>query len=198
MTRTKTPAVPSYRLHRARGQAIVTLSGRMFYLGPYGSPESHERYNEVVAQWLANGRRWPAERPQSNPPTDFLVCHLILDYWGHAQQYYVKNDLPTSEQGAIRSALRSLRRAFGRLPAREFTALKLQELREVWIQHGLARTTINQNVSRVRRMFRWGVSQELVPPSTFESLRSVSGLKKGRTSAREKAPVTADRCQFVR
>ena len=29
--------LPSYRLHKASGQAVVTLSGRDDYLGPYGS-----------------------------------------------------------------------------------------------------------------------------------------------------------------
>ena len=33
-------APPSYRLHKARNCAVVTLGGRNYYLGPYGSPES--------------------------------------------------------------------------------------------------------------------------------------------------------------
>jgi hypothetical protein len=57
-----TTSIPSYRLHKRSGQAIVTLSGRMFYLGPYGTAESRERYNAVVGQRLANCRRW-SERP---------------------------------------------------------------------------------------------------------------------------------------
>jgi integrase len=38
-------------------------------------------------------------------------------------------------------------------------------------------------------MFKWGVSEELVPPSVHEALRSVAGLRKGRSAAREKPPV---------
>ncbi len=30
-------AVPSYRLHKATGQAVVTLSGRFIYLGPHAT-----------------------------------------------------------------------------------------------------------------------------------------------------------------
>ncbi len=30
-------AVPKYRKHRATGQAVVTLNGRDFYLGPHGT-----------------------------------------------------------------------------------------------------------------------------------------------------------------
>ena len=37
MPRTKQGAPPTYRKHRPSGQAVVTLSGRDFYLGPHGS-----------------------------------------------------------------------------------------------------------------------------------------------------------------
>ena len=49
--------LPKYRLHKGRGLAAVTLSGRHFYLGKYGTPESLELYNRLVNEWLANGRR---------------------------------------------------------------------------------------------------------------------------------------------
>jgi hypothetical protein len=50
-----TPKVPTYRQHKASGQALVTLSGRDIYLGPFGSPESEERYHQAIGQWLAVG-----------------------------------------------------------------------------------------------------------------------------------------------
>ena len=34
-------AVPKYRKHKASGQAIITLCGRDFYLGPHGSKTSN-------------------------------------------------------------------------------------------------------------------------------------------------------------
>ncbi len=40
---------PSYRLHKASGRAIVTIRGRDHYLGKYGSPESHQKYQQSVA-----------------------------------------------------------------------------------------------------------------------------------------------------
>lgn len=71
--------------------------------------------------------------------TPYAVVQLISDYWQFVTQYYVKHGRPTSEQVCIRSALRGLRQAFGRLEAKDFIALRLQELREHWIQRGLAR-----------------------------------------------------------
>jgi hypothetical protein len=36
--------IPSYRLHKPTGQAVVTLSGKDQYLGRHGSPESRAAY----------------------------------------------------------------------------------------------------------------------------------------------------------
>ena len=53
---------PSYRLHKPSGQAVVTLSGKDHYLGRFGSPESRDAYDRLLAEWLANSRR-PAPPP---------------------------------------------------------------------------------------------------------------------------------------
>ncbi len=42
---------PSYSHHKASGQAIVRLDCVDHYLGPYGSEESHERYERAIAEW---------------------------------------------------------------------------------------------------------------------------------------------------
>jgi integrase len=41
----------------------------------------------------------------------------------------------------------------------------------------------------VRRVFRWGVKNVLIPPGVYEGLRAVEGVKPGRTAARETQPV---------
>jgi hypothetical protein len=51
--------VPSYRLHKQSGRAIVTLGGRDFVLGTHGSPESRVEYARLTAEWQANGRNAP-------------------------------------------------------------------------------------------------------------------------------------------
>ncbi len=47
--------IPSYRLHKSSGQAIVTLDGRDIYLGDHESDESREKYNRLIAEWIAGG-----------------------------------------------------------------------------------------------------------------------------------------------
>ncbi len=54
------PRIPKYRHHGATGRAVVTLSGREIYLGKFSTPESREKYDRLVAEWLAAGRRAPS------------------------------------------------------------------------------------------------------------------------------------------
>jgi hypothetical protein len=57
------------------------------------------------------------------------------------------------------------------------------------LRGGLSRGVINHRMARVRRIFKWAVSEELVPPSVYQGLASVEGLPKGRTNVRECEPV---------
>lgn len=49
--------VPSYRLHKHSGQAVVTLSAKDYLLGKFGSQQSKVRYHELIARWIAGGRK---------------------------------------------------------------------------------------------------------------------------------------------
>ncbi len=49
-------ALPAYRHFKPRNRAVVTLGGHDFYLGKFNSPESHNEYDRLVAEYLAAGR----------------------------------------------------------------------------------------------------------------------------------------------
>lgn len=176
---------PSYRLFRPKGLAVVTLDGRDYYLGKYGSPESRAEYDRLVAQWLSNGRRLPTA-PERH---DLTVNELILAYLRFADGYYVKNGKPTRETVNLRQSLRPLRQLYGHSPARDFGPLALKALREAYIAADLCRNEVNRRVRHVLRAFKWAVAEELVPPSTHHGLQAVTGLRGGRSSARESEPV---------
>jgi integrase len=57
------------------------------------------------------------------------------------------------------------------------------------VEGGWCRTHVNHQVNRVRRVFRWAVSEELLPASVYDALRSVAGLSRGRCGVRESEPV---------
>jgi hypothetical protein len=48
----KTLHKPSYLLHRPSGQARCRINGEDVYLGLFGSPESRERYDNLIAEWF--------------------------------------------------------------------------------------------------------------------------------------------------
>ena len=57
------------------------------------------------------------------------------------------------------------------------------------IKDKLSRTGINARINKIRRVFKWGVSREMVPPTILQGLQAVSSLKYGRTSAPDTEPV---------
>jgi integrase len=179
---------PSYRLHRSDGRALVTIDGRDIYLGKHGSPESRAEYDRLIAEWLANGRS--LNTSQAGAPSDATVNEVILAFWQHAELHYRHPDgSPTGELDNFRDSLRPLRKLYGSLLAREFSPLKLKAVRKAMIDAGLARTTINQRVSRILRVFRWAASEELIPSGVYQSLKTVAGLPQGRCDAKEAKPV---------
>ena len=46
---------PKYRKHKPSGQAVVTLDGHDFYLGPHGTKASHLEYDRLIGEWIQNG-----------------------------------------------------------------------------------------------------------------------------------------------
>ena len=82
-----------------------------------------------------------------------------------------------------------VRRLYWTTPAKDFGPLALKTCREQFLEAGQSRQKINQNCGRIRRMFKWGVENELVPSGVLHALQAVAGLKRGRTTASENKPV---------
>jgi hypothetical protein len=117
------------------------------------------------------------------------VNKLILAYWKFAEGYYRKNGKPTPQLERVRGALRPVKELYGHTSARDFGPLALKAVREWMVRQGWTRGSVNSYVGCVKRMFKWAVEQELVPPSLYHGLQAVAGLKKGRSEARESRPV---------
>ncbi|RIK74924.1 MAG: site-specific integrase [Planctomycetota bacterium] len=180
-----TRSLPSLRRHKASGQAVVTLSGRDLYLGPWGSRPAKREYERLIGEWLAAGRVLPAE---SNV-IGTTVAELAAAYLRFAKGYYRKDGEPTGSLDRVKIALKTLRTLYGRTEAAAFGPLALQAIQGRLVADGKARSYVNHLVETIRRVFKWGVSQELVPASVFQALATVPGLRRGRTEAREPKPI---------
>lgn len=177
---------PKHCLHKPSGLGYVRLNGKCHYTAKWGTQEADRRYDKLLATWLANGRVMPSEGPQDG----YWVRDLVADYLVFASSYYRKNGEPTKEIVNIRYAVKPLLGLFGDEAAAEFGPKRLKTYREALIAKDLCRTLINQRVGIIKRMFTWGASEEKVAGEVAAALRSVAGLKFGRSRARETAPVT--------
>lgn len=172
-------ANPKYRLHKHSGQAIVTLSGRDHYLGPHGSAASHRRYDCLIAEWIAGGRLALVEA------SDRVIVEVMAAYKRFAKEYYASS----GEYENMLRALQPLKESYGRLPVADFSPLKLKAVRQKLIDSGLCRNEVNQRIGRIKRFFAWGVENELIPSGVLHGLKSVKGLARGRSEARESEPI---------
>ena len=186
--------VPKYCLHKASGRAVVRIEGRDIYLGPHGSDESYSAYQRQIAEWQAlrneSSRRQKALPQQNGSQPALTVAQVLVRYHQFALDYYSRGGKPTKEFFEMGSALRVVRTLYGQTRINEFGPLKLKAARQQMVDSGLSRGVVNHRINRVKRFFNWAVSEELAPPSVSEGLRTVTALRKGRTTARETDPIT--------
>ncbi len=179
---------PKYSLHKPSGQAKVRHNGRTVYLGKFGSPESKAAYAQFITNLPKPGEVVKIADPV--PGAALLVGEIVLRFFRHAETYYVHADgTPTGEHVTIRACLRPLVKRFGELPAKDFGPKRLKDLREAMIGFDWSRRYINKAIGIVRRCFTWAASEELVSGETTMALKTVQGLQKGRSAAREKPKV---------
>jgi integrase len=174
---------PSYRKHRSSGQAVVTLNGQDVYLGPFGTAASKREYDRVISEWLARGRQ------SSNSSSPFIAEICLAFLKAHATHYRRKDGTDTGELRNFKTAIKPLVKLYGRTAADEFGPLALEAVRNEMIRMVWGRKSINRQVSRVRQVFSWAVSRELIPGQVHSDLCTLKGLQANRTDARETEPV---------
>ena len=177
--------VPKYRRHKGTGQAVVTLDGRDFYLGKFGSAASHKEYRRLTAEWLAAGGQLPVGNE-----SELTIAELLKRYRKFAERYYrPRPGSRTNELSNIRYAVKPFREIYGHTPVAEFGPLALKALQHHLVGQRLSRRFINARIDRIRRVFRWAVSEQLASPSILHGLEAVPGLRFGHTDAPESPPV---------
>lgn len=199
------PTVPRICRHKGRSLAYVTLNGKKYYLGPWPAelkqPPAAARaaHDEIVARWLANGRRLPDELPTAAATT--TVNEIIIAYVKYAHGHYLSRRPGTiTEVRGIKGAAGILKKLFGRLPVAEFGPKALKLVREAMIAKDWSRTYTNKQVNRLKRMFRWAAEEELVPAEVAARVWAVKAIRRGEPGIRETEavePVKADQIAAV-
>ncbi|MBN9524286.1 tyrosine-type recombinase/integrase [bacterium] len=189
MPRFRNP-LPSYLPHKQSGRARAvwtdTTGGRHFRLlpGPFDSAESRAAFARLVLELDVA----PTAAPPS--PDGITVAELLLAFMEHADCHYRDPEgKPTSEVYHLRLVVRAVRELYADLPVAEFGPLALKAARQRWVRDGRSRTECNRRTSAVKRILKWGVSEELVPAAVYQAVATVTGLQRGRTEAPERPPV---------
>jgi len=159
----KATRTPGYLLHKATGQARVRIQGRDYYLGRHNSPENWKRYRQLIAQYFAND-----QAPLSIAINDCTsVAELVSQYVEFTEEHYAHN---SDELYRIKAAIRILIEHYGSIGVNDFSPKKLKDVRQRMIDRRnsrtgrpLSRKYVNQLIGVVKKIFKWGVNEELVP-----------------------------------
>lgn len=172
--------VPGYLKHKPTGQARVRINGRDHYLGRYGSKESKERYDRLIAEYKASGGSAAFGKPEP------LVQELLLSYVRFAKTYYGPKELSN-----MKTVIRDVQKLYGSTKAKDFGAVEFKAVRAMWLESGrLARNTVNKQAGRMLRIFRWAVAEGAFPPGNVTAMECVAPLMPGRCgNVRETEPV---------
>jgi integrase len=173
---------PKYSFHKASGQAVTYVHEKCVYLGPYGEAKSLRLYQQLVERWKVAGTAAAAGTRKGELSVLELV-HLFI-VW--AARRYVR---APQELSAFAVATKRLLRLHADTPVVRFGPLALQQVRSAMVLDGLTRSGVNAAVHRLRRIWRWGVSQELVHETYWNALKSVPALSEDEEDVRESEPV---------
>lgn len=178
---------PSYTRHqsgraRVRWTDAAGVRHERLMPGPFDSTESRAAYARLQLELTVAPHRVTTER---TGPDGVSVNELCEAFAAHAELYYRTKVGTTGEVREHRIVIRHLRELYGMRPALGFGPLALKAVRQRLVDAGNCRGVVNQRTRRIVRMFKWGVSEELVPPAAYQALKAVCGLQANRTEARE-------------
>jgi integrase len=148
------------------------------YLGPAGDPETEAAYHDAVAAYTESRQRVTLPDP--------TVAQLA--------SAYLKDRAPTLCDGAghrVSAIVSDLCGLYGGMHAGQFSPNCLRAVRQIWIDRGSVRNTVNAYTRIVVRAFKWGASHEMFPASVYQALACVDGLKQGEKGLTDNAPVGA-------
>lgn len=198
MSRTRKGQLPSYRMHKGTGQAVVTVveggKRRDVYLGVYGSDDSHRRYANVVAGRPIDAPAQPldpywAPIPKKPPMPPVLTLREVWErYLVHARTYYkTPSGDPGREVENLTHAMREVLRLHGSKDVNAVGRAELREARDAMVKAGLSRGVINSRVAKVVRVLKWAANEEppLVADAVPVALALLKPLARNRSEARE-------------
>lgn len=176
-----------YRLHKASGRAVVQCKAlfgnkRRYLAGKFESPEMFADWADVLAQYAALLGAEPKKTPTRQPSRigDLAAAYLafLKDRINKHTRFNIKRAVSHFDNDPL-----------GRLPVDKFGPSSLEQIRKKMEASGWARQHINSQIGRLKTMFKWGVSREIVKEETYARLLLLEPLREGHTTAPERPKI---------
>jgi len=165
---------------RDRNQAFSKHNGKRIYHGVWGTSEAEKNYKRFLAALLEN----PVLPLRLGEGGDVLVAELADEFLEHIEPRMGKTDYLH-----YKYAVAYLLEVYGELAVNEFSPKKLKVVRSQMVKAGtLCRKMINRYVGKIRRIFVWGVGEEIVKSTVSDALKAVKDLRKGEEGTRDNPP----------
>jgi len=161
--------------------AVIYQNRKPIYLpGLYGSAESKAAYARFEAEWWSSGgsQSKPAFLPskKESADADATVRELCAGFLEHAEATLA----PANYNHYRIVVLDFLMKLYGNTLVDEFKPSCLKLVRAEMIRSGrFCRNHINSYITKVVRVFSWGVEEEHVQPNTALALKAVKSLSPG-------------------
>lgn len=125
------------------------------------------------------------EKRKLKSPRDYdgRICSLITHYLVYANAYYGE----TGKEHA-KYDVAQLLELYGDTFAQDFNSIDFKLVIEAMIDANLARKTINDRISRIKRAFKWAAGEMMIPKSVYDNLLVVENLHRGRSINRVNDP----------
>lgn len=172
MGRRRLGQVPAYNLHRASGQAYVTIQNKRHYLGPHGSRISRERYASLLTSWEDSQKI--VTLPMLRRPTVAQLVDRYLDARRSSRRLRV-----------LRHQLLPVQELLGSRPAEALRVADLLRLRQHWAGKDWALRTIQQAELTLRQLYRWGIAQEYFGAEVLIRLEAAEPIPANLAPVRE-------------
>jgi len=200
------PTPPTYRRKAVRGRnyAVVTLTDaatherRDVILGPYGSPESRQRYGRALADWEAAGRRLPPPVARGPAPAAGPTVADLCDAYERANA----DRYGPSHWGQVTACTRLFRAMYGSDPVAQVGPNALRIVRAAMVagdpgaepkpRKPWSRRIANRGARLLVAVYKWGVARELVPAAAYHAVQTLEPLRAGEAPDPEPVRPVAD------
>ncbi len=165
---------PPMRISK-KGYWYVNLDGRQHHLGS-DREKALRLYNGLIVESIqADEKLWQ----------DFTIRTLCDAFISQAELRFGRSNGHTCN---YRTAVKYLIQEYGTLSISKFGPTNFKRVRQCVILSGSSRQYANKIASRIRTIFTWGVSSEIVDPKVLIAIQSVKPIYGGETAARETEP----------